>query len=652
MPDLKAWFDTSNYVLDNLQGFPHRNKGRIRVMKDECAGRIITHFVGLCPKLYAYVVANEQCIHKAKGVKPNMLQSLRYEDYLDCLENCTRVMGTQFLFHSHAYQVYTKYVTKVVLSVGTGHDGLLANFCDIPGDILKANPAYLQRGSAGIAVHSVYLAGGRRTWFARCRGASRPGGSCYARLHCSPSGADTMGGSTVTGTLRSYDIAHLARHDDLKSFSDTAVMIQQAFTGIITSDIRRFRAIALPAIMDKGTELQKEMVTDFRDKGSSISETGTFVLEWHHWCCGICGSPRAIDARGERRPRRYVKANRQATEEQLAVQMNQGGVQTHVYRSSSANPSANGLRIRRRVTAPVLNTDASTKTTGIFSTCVRRDTSGNRHPASIAGRTQGVGGSVMVCWGMLSWHSLGPIIRVVGTPGQFGYESILGDHVHPYMTIVFPREDGIFQYDNSPCHTARIVVHFSSWFHNISRHVFTTHAPGNVAPRMAQILGRAGVAIGLIASTKANRVRFQITQMEIVPDDAAAWRVFTGISRSPRPCIPALLLTHSTSPSSALKTPDIKSRPNLSTQLNLVFHLCKGAIERYTSAFHASCISSYTYTHSIKNLLRPERGIEMERDLEQAIVLKPRLRHQRSLPDDVRNKMAITIALQQTAPEV
>ncbi|KAJ8870654.1 hypothetical protein PR048_029677 [Dryococelus australis] len=48
----KTWFDTSNYALYNLQRFPHRNKGCTGVMKDECAGRIFTHFVSLCPKLY------------------------------------------------------------------------------------------------------------------------------------------------------------------------------------------------------------------------------------------------------------------------------------------------------------------------------------------------------------------------------------------------------------------------------------------------------------------------------------------------------------------------------------------------------------------------------------------------------------------------
>ncbi|KAJ8867194.1 hypothetical protein PR048_030989 [Dryococelus australis] len=44
------------------------------------------------------------------------------------------------------------------------------------------------------------------------------------------------------------------------------------------------------------------------------------------------------------------------------------------------------------------------------------------------------------------------------------------------------------------------------------------------------------------------------SHVEIVPDDAVCWRVFSGISRSPVPSILELLHTHLTSPSSALKT--------------------------------------------------------------------------------------------------
>ncbi|KAJ8888414.1 hypothetical protein PR048_007904 [Dryococelus australis] len=44
----------------------------------------------------------------------------------------------------------------------------------------------------------------------------------------------------------------------------------------------------------------------------------------------------------------------------------------------------------------------------------------------------------------------------------------------------------------------------------------------------------------------------------IVPDDAAGWRVFSGICHFPRPCIP-VLHTHLTSPSSGLKTSTLRA---------------------------------------------------------------------------------------------
>ncbi|KAJ8892560.1 hypothetical protein PR048_005141 [Dryococelus australis] len=44
--------------------------------------------------------------------------------------------------------------------------------------------------------------------------------------------------------------------------------------------------------------------------------------------------------------------------------------------------------------------------------------------------------------------------HVEGTLDRFGYDTILGDYVHPCMMIVFPQEGGIFQHD-VPCRTAR-----------------------------------------------------------------------------------------------------------------------------------------------------------------------------------------------------
>ncbi|KAJ8866863.1 hypothetical protein PR048_032724 [Dryococelus australis] len=207
------------------------------------------------------------------------------------------------------------------------------------------------------------------------------------------------------------------------------------------------------------------MIIGFRAKGSSISETATFVncsrasvvKVYREWTIGAIWN--------NRRQRHCVKANRQAAVERFAVQMNQG-VSRHVSTSTVQRTLLlMWLRSRRRVTAPVPTQygdwtaadwrrvdffDESRFQLRITDACqrVQLETSVNRHPASIAGRTQGGGGGgVCVLWsGECSrGFYLGPIVCVEGALDRFRYESFLGDHVHPYMMIVFPREDGSFQ---------------------------------------------------------------------------------------------------------------------------------------------------------------------------------------------------------------
>ncbi len=70
------------------------------------------------------------------------------------------------------------------------------------------------------------------------------------------------------------------------------------------------------------------------------------------------------------------------------------------------------------------------------------------------------GGGVMV-WGILSWHTLGPLVPIEHCLNATAYLSIVADHVHPFMTTVYTSSDGYFQQDNAPCHKAQII---SDWF--------------------------------------------------------------------------------------------------------------------------------------------------------------------------------------------
>ena len=66
------------------------------------------------------------------------------------------------------------------------------------------------------------------------------------------------------------------------------------------------------------------------------------------------------------------------------------------------------------------------------------------------------GGSVMI-WGAISWKSTGPMISLHGKINSRDYLQVLSDQVHPMVQALFPDGNAIFQDDNAPIHTARIV---------------------------------------------------------------------------------------------------------------------------------------------------------------------------------------------------
>ncbi|GFW78590.1 transposable element Tcb1 transposase [Trichonephila clavipes] len=66
----------------------------------------------------------------------------------------------------------------------------------------------------------------------------------------------------------------------------------------------------------------------------------------------------------------------------------------------------------------------------------------------------GMGGDI------LAW-SLGPLVTLHGKVKAAHYVNILGDQVHPFVQISFPGECPLYQDDNAPIHTAKIV---QEWF--------------------------------------------------------------------------------------------------------------------------------------------------------------------------------------------
>ncbi len=61
-------------------------------------------------------------------------------------------------------------------------------------------------------------------------------------------------------------------------------------------------------------------------------------------------------------------------------------------------------------------------------------------PPCLVSTVQAGGGGVMV-WGIFSWHTLGPLVPIEHRLNATAYLSIVADHVHPFMTTVYPSSD-------------------------------------------------------------------------------------------------------------------------------------------------------------------------------------------------------------------
>ena len=116
--DVKRKFDTSDHPEKHPSGIKTGvNKKVIGKFKDEAAGRQITHFVGLCPKLYSFKIEEKGEIRKAKGVKKNVIKkSLTFEVFKKCLLPEEEVMKEMNIIRSKNHEIFSMKVNKVALS--------------------------------------------------------------------------------------------------------------------------------------------------------------------------------------------------------------------------------------------------------------------------------------------------------------------------------------------------------------------------------------------------------------------------------------------------------------------------------------------------------------------------------------------------------
>ena len=117
-PDVREKFDTSDYPSIHPSGIiTGVNKKVIGAFKDEVAGKQITHFVGLRPKLYSYKVEDEKDLKKCKGIKKNVVKkSIDFDDYVKCLFSGEKEMRKMKIIRSEKHDIYSKEVNKIALS--------------------------------------------------------------------------------------------------------------------------------------------------------------------------------------------------------------------------------------------------------------------------------------------------------------------------------------------------------------------------------------------------------------------------------------------------------------------------------------------------------------------------------------------------------
>ena len=95
------------------------NKKVIGKMKDELGGKIMTEFIALRAKLYAYKMVDEKSPEekKCKGVKKCVVQkTLTFDDYKKCLEDVKNIYREQMLFQNKKHIVYTSTINKIALN--------------------------------------------------------------------------------------------------------------------------------------------------------------------------------------------------------------------------------------------------------------------------------------------------------------------------------------------------------------------------------------------------------------------------------------------------------------------------------------------------------------------------------------------------------
>ena len=116
--DVEKWFDTSAYDKNDNRALPiGKNKKVIGLFKDELGRKVVTEFIALRAKAYAYITEDGSVHKRAKGTKKCIIKrEIMFEHYKDCLFNSKTIIKSQQIFRSDHHKVHTEEVNKIALS--------------------------------------------------------------------------------------------------------------------------------------------------------------------------------------------------------------------------------------------------------------------------------------------------------------------------------------------------------------------------------------------------------------------------------------------------------------------------------------------------------------------------------------------------------
>ena len=100
--------------------FSSKNKKVIGKFKDELGGKVMSEFIGLRSKSYAFTYIDnnniERCDKKLKGIKKNIIkETINFKHYYNCLTLKKEEYRKMNTIRSYKHQLYTEEINKKAL---------------------------------------------------------------------------------------------------------------------------------------------------------------------------------------------------------------------------------------------------------------------------------------------------------------------------------------------------------------------------------------------------------------------------------------------------------------------------------------------------------------------------------------------------------